>query len=61
MIKKARKFLGEVRVEMSKVTWSSRSELIYSTVVVLAVMAFLSIFIGTVDFFFSQLVKFIVR
>ena len=61
MIGKVRKFLGEVKVELSKVTWSTRQELIYSTMVVLMTMAFLSVFIGIVDFIFSQMLKLIVR
>lgn len=58
---KAFKFFDEVKTEMAKVTWSSRSELIYSTVVVLAVMAFMSVFIGVVDLIFSQVLKLILR
>ena len=61
MIGKVRKFFGEVKVEMAKVTWSSRQELMYSTAIVLAAMAFMSVFIGVVDFGFSQLIKFVVR
>ena len=61
MIKRVSKFAGEVKTEMSKVTWSSRQELIHSTMIVLSVMAFLSIFIGIVDLFFSQAVKLILR
>ena len=56
---KAFKFFEEVKTEMAKVTWSSREELIYSTVVVLAVMAFMSIFVGIVDVIFSQALKLI--
>ena len=61
MIKKIPKFIGEVKVEMSKVTWSTREELIHSTLIVLGVMAFLSVYIGIVDLFFSQAVKLILR
>ncbi len=61
MIKKFGKFAGEVKTEMSKVTWSTKDELIHSTLIVLSVIAFLSIFIGIVDFVFSHLVKLILR
>jgi len=61
MVRKLAKFVGEVKVELSKVTWSSREELIHSTMIVLGVMAFLSVFIGIVDLIFSQFVKLIVR
>lgn len=61
MFKKIGKFVGEVKVEMSKVTWSTKQELIYSTMIVLLVMAFLSIFIGLTDLVFSQLVNIFLR
>lgn len=61
MVRKLIRFVGEVKVELSKVTWSSREELIHSTMIVLGVMAFLSVFIGIVDLIFSQFVKLIVR
>jgi len=57
---KVGKFISEVKVEMSKVTWSSREELIHSTGIVLAAVAILSIFIGVVDLVFSQVVKLII-
>ena len=61
MFVKVRKFVGEVKVEMTKVTWSSRSELMHSTVIVLVAMAFLATFVGIVDFIFSQLMAIILR
>jgi preprotein translocase subunit SecE len=61
VIGKVRKFFGEVKVEMSKVTWSSRAELVYSTAVVLVAMAFLSVFIGFWDLVFSQVVNWILK
>jgi preprotein translocase subunit SecE len=61
MIKKFGKFAGEVKTEMSKVTWSTKDELIHSTLIVLSVIAFLSVYIGIIDFVFSHLVKLILR
>ena len=55
------KFVGEVKVEMGKVTWSTRSELIYSTIIVLAAILFLAVFIGIVDVIFSQTLKLILQ
>ncbi len=43
------KFLKEVRAELDKVTWPSKSELIGSTVVTVVVTLIISIFIGFVD------------
>ncbi|MBF0253922.1 MAG: preprotein translocase subunit SecE [Candidatus Omnitrophica bacterium] len=61
MIGRIRQFVTEVRTEMGKVTWSSKQELIHSTIIVLAVMFFLSVFIGAVDFVYSHLVKLLLR
>jgi preprotein translocase subunit SecE len=61
MVQKVAKFFGEVKTEMSKVTWSSREELIHSTTIVLIVMIFMAVFLGAVDLVFSQLVKLLLR
>ena len=57
MIGKVTKFASEVKVEMAKVTWSTRQELVHSTIVVLSAMAFLATFVGAIDLVFSQIVK----
>ncbi len=49
-------FLRQVKVEMKKVTWPSRQDLISYTSVVLAVVVALGIFIGAVDLIFTQVV-----
>jgi preprotein translocase subunit SecE len=61
MIGKVTKFFGEVKTEMSKVTWSSREELIHSAIIVLTVMVALAIFLGVVDFIFARLVHLFLR
>lgn len=43
------KFLQEVRQEVSKVTWPTRSETLISTVMVLAMVALASIFFLLAD------------
>ena len=55
MFDKIKKFLKEVRLELTKVTWTTREELIYSTMVVILVSIILSIFIGVVDLGLSNL------
>ena len=57
--KGAAQFLREVRVEMSKVTWPSREELIQSTIVVLIAVAISGVFIAILDAIFSRLVSLI--
>jgi preprotein translocase subunit SecE len=46
-----------VKLEMGKVSWSTREELMGSTVVVLVSLAILSIFIGICDLLLSTLVN----
>ena len=61
MVSKITKFFSEVKTEMSKVTWSSREELVHSAVIVLSVMIVLAIFLGIVDFIFARLVHTFLR
>jgi len=42
-------FLKEVRVELGKITWPSRDELIGSTIIVLMLVAFFAAFLGLSD------------
>jgi preprotein translocase subunit SecE len=47
-------FINEVRSELSKVSWSTRKELLSSTVLVITVTAIMTIFIGIVDLGLSR-------
>jgi preprotein translocase subunit SecE len=49
MFEKLNKFLQEVRQEMSKVSWPSRDELKGTTVIVIILTLFLSVFIWFTD------------
>jgi preprotein translocase subunit SecE len=51
---KIKNFLLEVKTELSKVAWSTRQELISSTIVVIAVTAIMAVFIGVIDIFLSK-------
>lgn len=55
------RFVTEVKVEMQKVSWSDRNELIGSTVIVIVSTALLAVFIGTVDVILSRLVSLLLR
>jgi preprotein translocase subunit SecE len=55
------RFFVEVKEEMSKVTWSSRDELIHSTWIVLAVMLLLAAFIGLIDLVISNFLRLLLR
>ena len=49
MFGKLSKFLKEVKVEMGKVSWPTREELISSTTVVVVVSLIFAVIIGTLD------------
>ncbi|MBU3911426.1 MAG: preprotein translocase subunit SecE [Candidatus Omnitrophica bacterium] len=55
------KFITEVKVEMQKVSWSDRQELIGSTGVVIVSTALLAIFIGIVDIVLSRFVGILLK
>jgi len=55
MFEKIKQFIKEVKSELTKVTWTSKQELIYSTYIVIVVSIVLSIFIGIVDMMLSNL------
>jgi len=47
-------FFNEVKSELSKVSWSTRKELLASTILVITVTGILTIFIGIVDLALSR-------
>jgi len=58
---KIAKFVNEVKLELKKVSWSTRSELINSTIVVLVSVAILAVFIGVCDLVWSNLINLVLR
>ena len=59
MFGKIGQFIGEVRVEMGKVTWPTRDELKSSTTVVLILSLVLAGFIYIVDTILANIMEFI--
>lgn len=53
LIENLKKFLKEVKAEMSKVTWPSWIELKGSTLLVIVVSIFFSVYVGIVDVMLS--------
>lgn len=53
LIENLKKFLKEVKAEMSKVTWPSWLELKGSTFLVIIVSIFFSVYVGLVDVMLS--------
>ena len=54
---KVTNFFKEIQLEMSKVAWPTRQELIGSTAVVLVSLAILSVFIGICDVVLSTVIN----
>ena len=55
MFKKIAQFINDVQVEMSKVSWPSRSELVNSTIIVAVVSILFTIYIFGADFILAYL------
>ena len=60
-VSKAAQFLREVKVELKKVTWPSRKQTIGSTVVVIALVMLISLFLGVVDMGISSLIRIVLQ
>jgi preprotein translocase subunit SecE len=54
-------FVKEVRVELRKVTWPQRKEVIGSTAVVILASFLVSFFLGFVDLFLQKALGLIIR
>ena len=52
-------FVNEVKLEMLKVTWPGKDELIGSTAIVLISLVILAFFIGACDFLMAKIVNII--
>jgi preprotein translocase subunit SecE len=50
-------FLKEVKVELKKVSWATRQELMEATFVVIGITAIIAMFIGTVDLILSKILS----
>lgn len=60
MFNKAKKFFSDVYLELHKVAWPSRQELVGSTIVVIVMSLLVSFFIGAVDFVLKELVNLLI-
>jgi preprotein translocase subunit SecE len=61
MFEKFKNFLKEVKLELTKVTWTSKQELMGSTVIVILLSLILALFIGGVDKVIAVFISFIFR
>ena len=53
-------YLSEVRLELSKVTWPKRSEVIKLTLIVFIISAALGAYTGALDYAFTKLLELII-
>ncbi len=61
IFKKITDFLKEVKIELNKVSWSTRQELIGSTVVVITVTFIMAVFIGLIDILLSHILRLVFK
>ena len=61
MANKVKQFLSEVTLELKKVSWSTRNELMGSTLAVIILVIILAIFIGACDIVLSKFVDLVIR
>ena len=52
-----KKFILEVRVELTKVHWSTRHELMGATVVVIVITSITAVYIGIIDVLLSKVLS----
>ena len=61
MIEKIKDFLKETKLEMYKVTWPSKQDLISSTIVVVVISIFFAVYLGVVDGLLTVVYRYLVR
>lgn len=61
MINRIRNYLRGVRAEFRKISWPSRAEVISLTILVLAMVIVLTIYVGALDALFSRLLQYLIR
>jgi preprotein translocase subunit SecE len=57
LVERVRNYLNEVWIELNRVDWPTRRELISSTIVVVVVLLVLAIYLGIFDYLYTVLIK----
>lgn len=60
-VKQIANYFSEVRLELTKVTWPKRQEVIRLTLIVFAISAIVAGYVGGLDFVFTKLLGFVVN
>jgi len=61
MVKRIKNYLRGVRAEFSKISWPSRAEVLSLTVLVLAMVVILTIYVGAIDALFKRLLQYFIK
>lgn len=61
IFKKINNFIKETKQELSKVSWSTRHELMGSTAVVIVVTSIMAVYIGLIDLVLSKFLSVMFR
>ena len=54
-------FLKEVKIELTKVSWSTKKELLGATTVVIVITSIMGLFIGIIDLFLSKVLSLVFK
>jgi len=60
-VKAAIEFIREVRVELSKVVWPKKAEVIRLTMVVFVFSAIVAVYLGGLDFIFVKAIEYLLK
>ena len=61
MFTKVQLFLQEVVLELKKVTWTTRRELVDSTIVVVSSIFAMTVVVGVLDYFLTMFLEKVIR
>ena len=59
-MKQVLSYLSEVRLELSKVTWPKRAEVIKLTLIVFLISAFVGFYAGALDYFLTKILEVVI-
>jgi preprotein translocase subunit SecE len=59
-VKKAIRYLSEVRAELKLVVWPKREEVIKLTLIVLIISAGVGVYVGGLDFIFTKVLELVI-
>jgi preprotein translocase subunit SecE len=57
----ARQFLSDAKVELKKVTWPTKKELLSTTAVVIVLVILIAFFLGVVDLGLVKIIKNVIK